>query len=63
MKLFSNLQDDAHNHLAQVAGSIVELGENTTPDQFQFVLRLAIRPLIQLKIPPSLASPVDVKIG
>ena len=59
MKLFSNLQD-VHNHLAQVAGSIVELGENT-PDQFGFVLKLAIRPLIQLKIPPNLASPADVK--
>ena len=62
MKLFSNLQD-TQNHLAQVAGSIVELGENTTPDQFGFVLRLAIRPLIQLKIPPNLASPADIKFA
>ena len=62
IKLFSNLKD-AHNHLAQVAGSIVKLGENTTPDQLGFVLRLAIRPLIQLKIPPNLASPVDTKFA
>ena len=62
MKLFSNLQD-AHNHLAQVAGSIVELRENKKPDQFGFVLRLAIRPLIQLKIPPNLAFPADVKFA
>ena len=49
--LFSQLSD-AHDNLSKVAKSISKLGQITTQEQFSFVLKLAVRPLIQLKIPP-----------
>ena len=50
-KLFGHLQD-THNHMAEVAKSIVNASEVSSPEQFTFVLQLAVRPIIQLKIPP-----------
>ena len=32
-----------------------------TPEQFTFVLQLAVRPIIQLKIPPHLSAPTELK--
>ena len=52
VELFSQLSD-AHDNLSKVAKSISKLGQITTPEQFSFVLKLAMRPLIQLKIPPN----------
>ena len=57
VELFSQLSD-AHDNLSNVAKSISKLGQITNPEQFSFVLKLAVRPLIQLKIPPHLCSPV-----
>ena len=51
--LFSHLQD-AHNHMAQVAQAVVQLSKVSSPEQFTFVLQLAVRLIIQLKIPPHL---------
>ena len=48
-KLFGHLQD-AHNHMAQVAQAV-----------FTFALQLAVRPIIQLKIPPHLSAPTELK--
>ena len=59
-KLFSHLQD-AHNHMAQVAQAVVDLSKVYSPDQFTFVLQLAVRPIIQLKIPPHLSAPTELK--
>ena len=59
-KLFSHLQD-AHNHMAQVAQAVVNLTKVSSPDQFTFVLQLAVRPIIQLKIPPHLSAPTELK--
>ena len=59
-KLFSHLQD-AHNHMAQVAQAVVDLSKVSSPDQFTFVLQLAVRPIIQLKIPPHLSAPTELK--
>ena len=59
-KLFSHLQD-AHNHMAEVAKAIVNVSEVSSPEQFTFVLQLAVRPIIQLKIPPHLSSPTELK--
>ena len=53
--LFSHLQD-AHNHMAQVAQAVVQLSKVSSPEQFTFVLKLAVRPIIQLKIPPHLSA-------
>ena len=59
-KLFSHLQD-THNHMAEVAKAIVNVSEVSSPEQFTFVLQLAVRPVIQLKIPPHLSAPTELK--
>ena len=59
-RLFSHLQD-AHNHMSQVAEAVVQLSKVSSPEQFTFVLKLAVRPIIQLKIPPHLSAPTELK--
>ena len=59
-KLFGHLQD-AHNHMAQVAQAVVNLSKVSSPEQFTFVLQLAVRPIIQLKIRPHLSAPTELK--
>ena len=59
-RLFSHLQD-THNHMAEVAKGIVDVSEVSSPEQFTFVLQLAVRPIIQLKIPPHLSAPTELK--
>ena len=58
-ELFSKLPD-AHDNLSKVSKSISKLGQITSPEQFSFVLKLAVKPLTQLKIPPHLCSPRDL---
>ena len=58
--LFSHLQD-AHNHMSQVAAAVVQMSKVSSPEQFTFILKLAVRPIIQLKIPPHLSAPTDLK--
>ena len=59
-RLFGHLQD-AHNHTAEVAKSIINVSEVSSPEQFTFVLQLAVRPIVQLKIPPHLSAPTELK--
>ena len=59
-RLFSHLQN-AHNHMAEVAKAIVDVSEVSSSEQFTFVLQLAVRPIIQLKIPPHLSAPTELK--
>ena len=59
-RLFSQLQD-THNHMAEVAKAIVDVSEVSSPEQFTFVLQLAARPIIQLKIPQHLSAPTELK--
>ena len=59
-ELFSHLQD-AHNHMAEVAKAIINVSEVSSPEQFTFVLQLAVRPIIQLKIPPHLSAPTELR--
>ena len=59
-KLFTHLQN-AHNHMAEVAKAIVNVSEVSSPEQFTFVLQLAVRPIVQLKIPPHLSAPTELK--
>ena len=59
-RLFSHLRD-AHNHLAEVAKQVVMVSEVSSPEQFTFVLQHAVRPIIQLKIPPHLSAPTELK--
>ena len=59
-RLFGHLQD-AHNHMAEVAKAIVNVSEVSSPEQFTFALQLAVRPIIQLKIPPHLSAPTELR--
>ena len=59
-KLFGHLQD-AHNHMSEVAKAVVDVSEVSSPEQFTFILQLAVRPIIQLKIPPHLSVPTELK--
>ena len=59
-RLFSHLQD-AHNHMAEVAKAIVDVSEVSSSEQFTFVLQLAVRPIIQFKIPPHLSAPTELR--
>ena len=59
-KLFSHLQD-AHNHMAEVAKAIVDISEVSSPEQFTFILQNAVRPIIQLKVPPHLSAPTELR--
>ena len=59
-KLFGHLQD-IHNHMAEVAKAIINVSEVSSPEQFTFVLQLAVRPIVQLKIPPHLSAPTELK--
>ena len=46
--------------MSEVAKAIVDVSEVSSPEQFTFVLQLAVRPIIQLKIPPHLSAPTDM---
>ena len=59
-RLFGHLQD-THNHMSEVAKAIVDVSEVSSPEQFTFVLQLAVRPIIQLKIPPHLSASTELK--
>ena len=59
-RLFGHLQD-THNHMAEVEKSIVNVSEVSSPEQFTFVLQLAVRPIVQLKIPSHLSAPTELK--
>ena len=59
-RLFAYLQD-AHNYLAEVAKQVVMVSEVSSPEQFTFVLQHAVRPIIQLRIPPHLSAPTELK--
>ena len=47
--------------MSEVAKAVVDVSEVSSPEQFTFVLQLAVRPIIQLKIPPHLSAPTDMR--
>ena len=59
-KLFSHLQD-AHNHMAEVSKAMVDISKVASPEQFTFILQNAVRPIIQLKVPPHLSAPTELR--
>ena len=46
--------------MAEVAKAVVDVSEVSSHEQFTFILQHAVRPIIQLKIPPHLSSPTDL---
>ena len=59
MCLQGNIQ--ASDKKGQEAQAVVDLSKVSSPEQFTFVLQLAVRPIIQLKIPPHLSAPTELK--
>ena len=59
-RLFNCLKE-AHSYLAKVAKQVIMVSEVSSPEQFTFVLQHAVRPLIQLKIPPYLSALTELK--
>ena len=51
---------ETEHHMSEVAKAVVDVSEVSSPEQFTFVLQLAVRPIIQLKIPPHLSAPTDM---
>ena len=51
LQLFHALQR-AHNTAAEVIGHLAFLGRTVSPNQFSFILKHSVRPLIQFNIPP-----------
>ena len=47
--------------MSEVAKAIVDIGEVSSPEQFTFILQNAVRPIIQLKIPPHLSAPTELR--
>ena len=60
--LFDSLST-AHSTIADVAQNISALGRQLDPDQFGFILKHSVRPLVQLQIPPGLCSLTDLKFA
>ena len=60
--LFNSLSR-AHSAIADVAQNIAALGRQLDPDQFGFIFKHSVRPLVQLQIPSGLCSPTDLKFA
>ena len=60
--LFDSLST-AHSAITDIAQNIAALGRQLDPDQFGFILKHSVRPLVQLQIPPGLCSLADLKFA
>ena len=50
-----------HNMAAEVAGHLVFLGHTLHPDQFSFILKHSVCPLVQISVPPGLSDPTHLQ--
>ena len=62
VQLFVSLQK-AHNTMAEVASHLAFPGRTLQPEQFSFILKHSVRPLIQLSVPACLCSPGEIKFA
>ena len=58
--MFGQLQM-CHKNSAKLAGHLVQLSTSLTPNQYTYVMKHSLCPLIQLSLPPRLCSPADLK--
>ena len=61
-ELFDSLQT-AHTAIADVAGTLATLGRTLDPNQFQFLLKHSVHPLVQLQVPAHLRHPGELKFA
>ena len=59
--LFDTLQM-AHSAIADVSGILATLGQRLDPNQFQFLLKHSIHPLVQLQVPAHLCNPGELRL-
>ena len=55
-ELFDSLQI-AHTTIADITGILATLGRTLDPNQFQFLLKHSVHPLVQLQVPACLCHP------
>ena len=60
VQLFTALQR-AHNMTAEVAGHLTFLGCTLNPEQFTYILKHSVHPLIQISIPAGLSDPTRLQ--
>ena len=61
-ELFDSLQT-AHTAIADVTGTLATLGRTLDPNQFQFLLKHSVHPLVQLQVPAHLCHPSELKFA
>ena len=61
-ELFDSLQT-AHKAIADVARTLATLGKTLDPNQFQFLLKHSVCPLVQLQVPAHLCHPGELKFA
>ena len=61
-ELFDSLQT-VHTAIADVAGTLATLGRTLDPNQFQFLLKNFVHPLVQLQVPAHLCHPGKLKFA
>ena len=61
-ELFGSLQT-VHTAIADVAGTLATLGRTLDPNQFQFLLKHSVHPLVQLQAPAHLCHPGKLKFA
>ena len=61
-ELFDSLQT-MHTAIADVAGTLATLGRTLDPNQFQFLLKHSVCPLVQLQVPAHLCHPSKLKFA
>ena len=61
-ELFDSLHT-VHTATADVAGTLATLGRTLDPNQFQFLLKHSVHPLVQLQVPGCLCYPGELKFA
>ena len=61
-ELFDSLQT-AYTAIADVAGTLATLGRTLDPNQFQFLLKHSVHPLVQLQVPAHLCHLSKLKFA
>ena len=61
-ELLDSLQT-VHTAIADIAGTLATLGRTLDPNQFQFLLKHSVCPLVQLQVPACLCHPSKLKFA
>ena len=61
-ELFDSLQT-VHTAILDIAGTLATLGRTLDPNQFQFLLKHSVCPLVQLQLPAHLCHPNELKFA